>query len=117
MMQCNIDQVRASHILIKHNESRNPKSRLSNCITRSKDEARGILSDLREQISQGTLDFNNVAKEKSDCSSGTRGGDLGPFARGAMQKPFEDASFALTVGQLSEIIDTESGLHIITRTA
>ena len=40
------------------------------------------------------------AKERSDCSSGARGGDLGKFARGKMQKAFEDASFALKVKPL-----------------
>lgn len=53
----------------------------------------------------------------SDCSSAKRGGDLGLFGRGAMQKPFEDAAFALKVGELSQIVDTDSGVHIIMRTA
>lgn len=49
--------------------------------------------------------------------SGTRGGDLGNFERGMMQKPFEDAAFALNVGQLSDVVDSDSGVHIILRTA
>lgn len=49
--------------------------------------------------------------------SGTRGGDLGPFGRGQMQKPFEDATFHLQVGELSTVVDTDSGVHIILRTA
>jgi NIMA-interacting peptidyl-prolyl cis-trans isomerase 1 len=48
--------------------------------------------------------------------SAKRGGDLGSFKKGAMQKPFEEASFALKVGELSEPVFTDSGVHIILRT-
>lgn len=44
-------------------------------------------------------------------------GDLGSFTRGQMQKPFEDATFVLSVGGLSNIVDTDSGIHIILRLA
>ncbi|CAL4116134.1 unnamed protein product, partial [Meganyctiphanes norvegica] len=71
----------------------------------------------REQITSGKESFAELASKVSDCSSAKRGGDLGLFARGAMQKPFEDASFALKVGELSEIVSTDSGVHIILRTA
>lgn len=57
-----------------------------------------------------------LAQKYSDCSSAKRGGDLGPFGRGAMQKPFEEATFALKVGELSDIVETDSGLHLIERT-
>lgn len=60
--------------------------------------------------------FEEIASKYSDCSSAKRGGDLGPFRRGQMQKPFEDASFNLPIGQLSDIVDTDSGVHIILRT-
>lgn len=59
--------------------------------------------------------FQEIALEESDCGSHERGGDLGLFGRGQMQKPFEDASFALQVGQISELVDTDSGIHIILR--
>ena len=44
-------------------------------------------------------------------------GDLGPFSRGQMQKSFEDVAFKLKVGELSDIVDSDSGIHIILRTA
>ncbi|OQR83326.1 peptidyl-prolyl cis-trans isomerase [Achlya hypogyna] len=112
-----MSQVRASHLLIKHRDSRRPASRLSDNITRSKDEATAILNDLRNKIVSRAARFEDLATQYSDCNSGTRGGDLGPFGRGMMQKPFEDAAFGLEVGQLSGIIETDSGVHIILRTA
>jgi NIMA-interacting peptidyl-prolyl cis-trans isomerase 1 len=106
--------VRCSHILVKHVGSRNPVSRRTNeTITRSESEARAILEGLHVT----PQNFAEIAKEKSDCSSFRNGGDLGVFGRGAMQKPFEDASFALAVGSISGIVSTDSGLHIIMRTA
>lgn len=42
--------------------------------------------------------------------------DAGPFGRGQMQKPFEEATFALKIGEISDIVDTDSGVHIILRT-
>lgn len=110
-------QVQASHLLVKHNKSRNPTSWRSPNITRTKDEARTILEGYRAQIVSGDAKFSELASQFSDCSSAKRGGDLGPFGRGQMQKPFEDATFALKVGELSGIVDSDSGLHIILRTA
>ena len=60
--------------------------------------------------------FQELASEFSDCSSAKRGGDLGPFARGQMQKPFEDSTFALQVGEMSGPVWTDSGVHLILRT-
>ena len=55
---------------------------------------------------------------RSPCAGSYKaGGDLGSFGRGAMQKPFEDATFALEVGQMSGIVDTDSGSHLIFRLA
>ena len=59
--------------------------------------------------------FRNLAEKESDCSSSRRGGDLGLFVRGQMQKKFEDVAFNLNVKELSDIVETESGVHIILR--
>lgn len=112
-----METVQASHLLVKHNKSRNPSSWREASITRTKDEARTILEGYRQQIVNGEATFADLASKFSDCSSAKRGGDLGPFGRGQMQKPFEDATFALKVGELSDIVDSDSGLHIIIRTA
>ena len=109
--------VTCSHILVKHAGSRNPKSWRAPVITLPKADALAKLATLRASIHSGAADFAAVARVESDCSSAARGGDLGAFARGQMQKPFEDASFALGVGEMSEVVDTDSGVHIILRVA
>eukprot|EP00352_Strombidinopsis_acuminata_P007285 CAMPEP_0176351024 /NCGR_PEP_ID=MMETSP0126-20121128/9915_1 /TAXON_ID=141414 ORGANISM="Strombidinopsis acuminatum, Strain SPMC142" /NCGR_SAMPLE_ID=MMETSP0126 /ASSEMBLY_ACC=CAM_ASM_000229 /LENGTH=64 /DNA_ID=CAMNT_0017701329 /DNA_START=164 /DNA_END=358 /DNA_ORIENTATION=- len=62
-------------------------------------------------------DWDRLAQEYSECRSAANGGDLGMFGRGDMQKSFEDASFALDVGQMSGLVDSDSGIHVILRTA
>ncbi|XP_076093586.1 putative peptidyl-prolyl cis-trans isomerase dodo [Mytilus galloprovincialis] len=109
--------VQASHLLVKHRDSRRPSSWREENITRSKEEAIKILEGFREQIVSGEKQFAELASQYSDCSSAKRGGDLGPFGRGQMQKPFEDATYSLDIGEMSEIISTDSGVHIILRTA
>lgn len=110
-------EVRCSHILAKHAGSRRPASWRNPHITCSKEEAIAKIKNIRDDIVAGRADFADVASRESDCSSASKGGDLGVFGRGQMQKPFEDASFALKVGELSGIVDTDSGIHIILRTA
>ncbi|XP_044732397.1 putative peptidyl-prolyl cis-trans isomerase dodo [Chrysoperla carnea] len=114
---CGPEQVQCSHLLVKHKNSRRPSSWREENITRSKEEALELLKSYREQIVQGRASFAELAQNYSDCSSARRGGDLGPFGRGTMQRPFEEAAFALKVGELSEPVDTDSGVHIIMRTA
>ena len=59
--------------------------------------------------------FGAIAKEVSRCPSKKRGGDLGTFGRGKMVKEFEKAAFALQKGQISPIIKTRFGYHLIKR--
>eukprot|EP00918_Siedleckia_nematoides_P076352 GHVU01166879.1.p1 GENE.GHVU01166879.1~~GHVU01166879.1.p1 ORF type:complete len:158 (+),score=17.08 GHVU01166879.1:19-492(+) len=111
-----MSEVQASHLLVKHRESRRPSSWRQENITITKEQALEQLLAFRDQIVKGEKTFEDLASQNSDCSSAKRGGDLGPFGRGQMQKPFEDATFALQVGELSEPVWTDSGVHIIKRT-
>lgn len=91
-----MDKIIASHILVK-----------------DKTQAYELL----ESIQKGA-DFGEIARTNSACPSGQAGGNLGPFGRGQMVKPFEDAAFALPVGGVSsEPVQTQFGFHIIKRTA
>jgi parvulin-like peptidyl-prolyl isomerase len=83
--------------------------------TRSKQEAHARIADLERQLRDGA-DFATLARAHSDCGSRQAGGDLGSFGRGQMVKSFENAAFALEVGQTSGIVETPFGYHIIHRT-
>ena len=65
-----------------------------------------------ERLKKGEK-FAEIAKEVSLCPSKKRGGDLGTFGRGKMVKEFEKAAFALQKGQLSPVIKTKFGYHIV----
>lgn len=104
-----VDQVSASHILLMY------KGSTSSSNDRSEDEAKDKIKMLRSQVEEGT-NFGELAREFSDCPSGTQGGDLGSFGRGQMVPEFENAVFNMEIGDLSEIIKTDFGYHIIQRT-
>lgn len=67
---------------------------------------------LLEKLKAGE-DFAALAEEYSDCPSSQQGGDLGYFKRGMMVKPFEDAAFSLNINEISEIVQSNFGYHII----
>ena len=117
-------QVQVLHLLKKHSGSRRPASWRCDNITQSKDTAIQQISQYRAELvatlqSKGAAameeQFRKISYEESDCGSHERGGDLGMFGRGQMQKPFEDASFALQPGEISDLVNTDSGIHIILR--
>lgn len=104
------DQVRASHILLMYEGS------ASSSATRTKEQAAAQIGELRAQI-EGGASFADLARDHSDCPSGAQGGDLGMFGRGQMVLEFETATFGLEVGDLSDVVETDFGYHLITRTA
>lgn len=96
-------KVRASHILKKL-----PKDATPEIKTAIKAELEAILASIK----QGK-DFAALAKKESDCPSASKGGDLNFFEKGRMVKPFSDAAFKMNKGEISEIVETQFGFHII----
>ena len=78
----------------------------------TKDKVLVEINKIRDKLNEGA-DFAELAKEYSDGPSGANGGNLGFFGKGMMVKPFEDAAFALMPGEISEVIETQFGYHII----
>ena len=98
------EQVQARHILVRADK---------NAEAAVRDAARKRLADIRQEALGGG-DFAALAKAHSeDPGSKEQGGDLGLFGRGRMVKPFEEAAFALAPGQISEVVETEYGYHLI----
>jgi len=111
----NEGKIRAAHLLIKHQDSRRPSSWREAEITRTKEEAMSILLGHEQRIRSGQTTLGDLAISESDCSSARKMGDLGYFGRGDMQKEFEDAAFQLKPGEMSHVVETASGLHLIER--
>jgi len=101
------EQVRASHILITP-DTADPNADPN----QAKAKAKAKIQDLLKQIKEGA-DFAELAKANSGCLSAAEGGDLNFFSRDQMIAPFEKAAFELEVGQLSDIVETKYGYHII----
>ncbi len=97
------EHVRASHILIRIEPGASDDD---------KKTAREKIDELRKEALAGE-DFAELAKANSQDGSASNGGDLGYFRRGDMVKPFEDAAFALQNEEISKVIETQFGYHII----
>jgi peptidyl-prolyl cis-trans isomerase C len=97
------ERVKASHILIKVD----PKADAS-----QKAEAQKKIDSVQAKLQKGE-DFGALAKEYSEGPTGPKGGDLGYFTRGQMVKPFEEAAFAMKPGEVSGMVETRFGYHLI----
>ena len=71
--------------------------------------------EIKQKLNEGN-NFDSLARKYSSCPSSSRGGDLGDFGPGQMVRPFEDATVSLSIGAVSEPVQTQFGWHIIHRT-
>lgn len=97
------EQVEASHILIAFDEDETDETRAAK---------RARLVEIRNEILGGAA-FDALAAEHSDCPSGQRGGMLGAFGRGQMVPEFEEAAFAATIDDVTDIVESPFGYHLI----
>jgi len=96
-------QVKASHILIGVDASASAEEK-----AKAKAKAEALLKEIK-----GGKDFAETAKTSSTCPSKSQGGDLGYFGKGQMVREFEQAAFAMKVGDISDVVETQFGFHII----
>jgi peptidyl-prolyl cis-trans isomerase C/peptidyl-prolyl cis-trans isomerase SurA len=106
------EEVQASHILISYKGA----DRADADISRSKEEAKAEAERIRKLIVDDGKDFAEMAKKHSDGPSSTKGGDLGKFKFEVMAKSFSEAAFALGINEVSEVVETGFGYHVIKRT-
>lgn len=99
------EQAQASHILIKPAADPNDPNEAK---AAAKTKAEQLLAQLKDGA-----DFAELAQANSDCTSAAKGGDLGLFGRSQMVKPFEEAAFSLQPGEMSDLVETQFGYHII----
>jgi parvulin-like peptidyl-prolyl isomerase len=108
------ERVAASHILVAFKGARGAAP----AVVRTKDQAKKRAQEvLKKARAPQATDFAALAKKYSDDpGSGPKGGELGLFTRTQMVKPFADAAFALRPGDVSEIVESDFGFHVIKRT-
>ncbi|MEL6344565.1 MAG: peptidylprolyl isomerase [Myxococcota bacterium] len=103
-----LEEVHVAHILVQWKGVRRAEA------DRTEAQARERAAQALAQLESGAA-FADVAREYSDGPTGARGGDLGWFARGQMVPAFDEVAFALAPGDVSAVVETPLGLHIITR--
>lgn len=97
------EQRSARHILIKTSEEDT-----EDILAEKRNKAEQVL-----ELAKSGEDFTELAKQYSEGPTGPKGGDLGSFTRGRMVKAFDDAAFSLNEGEISDIVETQFGFHII----
>jgi parvulin-like peptidyl-prolyl isomerase len=105
-------KVGARHVLVKYKGAKNADPK----ITRTREEACLRAAEARDQVRNGA-DFAEVVRQFSEeAGADSRHGSIGVVERKDVAKPFADALFELSVNQLSDVVETEYGFHVIMRT-
>ncbi len=108
--RCPVEKVHTRHILVRYAGAKNAGPE----VHRSKEAATSRAAELRNSLLAGA-DFAEIARVSSEDSSAERGGDVGNIGRGRLAPEYELAAFALQRNQLSNVVETEFGFHIIQR--
>lgn len=105
-------KVTLKHVLVKHKDAKNPVA----TVTRSREEACLRAVEARDKAVKGA-EFDALVAEYSDePGAATRAGSIGSVERAQLEKPFADAAFELGLNQMSDVVETPSGFHLIFRT-
>lgn len=102
--------IRVSHVLVKHRDSASPAG-----ATRSRGEACLRAAEALDKLTSGGK-LDEIVGAYSDSKGASGDGDLGSVTRDGLEPPFADAAFALESGQLSNVVETRHGFHVIVRT-
>ena len=103
------DFICARHILISWDSTG------AGGVLSSREEAQALIERIQADIIAGDVTFEEMAYQYSECTTAQDSGMLPEFARGAMIEEFENAAFALESGEMSGIVETRFGLHLIER--
>lgn len=108
--RCAVEKAHSRHILVRYAGAKDAPAD----VKRIKPDAFKLASDLQRKITSGS-DFAEVAKANSEDSSAERGGDVGTHGRGRMAAAYEDSLFKMKVGEVSVVVESEYGFHVIQR--
>ncbi len=109
--RCPVEKIHTRHVLIRYAGARNAGAD----VVRAKEAARVLATEIRSGLMLPGADFEAVARQRSEDSTAAQGGDVGIVGRGRLAPEYEAAAFALAPGQVSDVVETEFGYHVIQR--
>ncbi len=105
------DSVHVQHVLVKHKDAKNPRDG----VTRTREEACARAEEALAKMKEGIAFDSVVAQYSDEAGAATRSGDIGNVTRAEVQPAFADAAFILDHNQLSDVVETDFGFHLILR--
>jgi len=109
--RCPVEKRHGAHILVRYVGAKRAPEELKRTVA----EARALATEIHGKVTAPGADFAALAKQYSEDGSSERGGDIGSPGRGRLAVPFEQTLFALKVGEVSGVVESEYGFHVITR--